>query len=148
MPSLSRGDPGRHRQGTRQTPPHTGGKRRGRSRSQGARCDHDRHQHSNRRRVSRCAQCGERLHCGGNPRTGDPPKRRTHQPLGPLSPSRRRGKRDPQIDERIDQLEGQVRDLRDNIRKICAKDGDKLEEKRQGKAQNLKDREIIEFLES
>ena len=48
--------------------------------------------------------------------------------------------------ERIDQLEGQVRSLQDNLRTIAAANGSTLREARSGKAQNLKDREILEFL--
>ena len=48
--------------------------------------------------------------------------------------------------ERIDQLEGQVRSLQDNLRTMAAANGSTLREVRSGKAQNLKDREILEFL--
>ena len=48
--------------------------------------------------------------------------------------------------ERIDQLEGQVRNLQDNLRTMAAANGSTLREARSGKAQNLKDREILEFL--
>ena len=48
--------------------------------------------------------------------------------------------------ERIDQLEGQVRSLQDNLRTMAAASGRPLREVRTGKAQNLKDREILEFL--
>ena len=48
--------------------------------------------------------------------------------------------------ERIDQLEGQVRSLQDNLRTMAAASGRPLREVRNGQAQNLKDREILEFL--
>ena len=48
--------------------------------------------------------------------------------------------------ERIDQLEGQVRSLQDNLSTMAAASGNPLHELRSGKAQNLKDREILEFL--
>ncbi|MCB4406961.1 serine O-acetyltransferase [Synechococcus sp. MU1642] len=48
--------------------------------------------------------------------------------------------------ERIDQLEGQVRSLQDNLRTMAAANGSTLSEARSGKAQSLKDREILEFL--
>ena len=48
--------------------------------------------------------------------------------------------------ERIDQLEGQVRSLQDNLRTMAAASGRPLREARNGQAQNLKDREILEFL--
>ena len=48
--------------------------------------------------------------------------------------------------ERIDQLEGQVRSLQDNLRTMAAANGSTLREGSNGKAQNLKDREILEFL--
>ena len=48
--------------------------------------------------------------------------------------------------ERIDQLEGQVRSLQDNLRTMAAASGRPLREVLTGKAQNLKDREILEFL--
>ena len=48
--------------------------------------------------------------------------------------------------ERIDQLEGQVRNLQANLRTMAAAQGSNLNDVRGGKAQNLKDREILEFL--
>ena len=48
--------------------------------------------------------------------------------------------------ERIDQLEGQVRNLQDILRTMAAAQGNNLDDVRGGKAQNLKDREILEFL--
>ena len=48
--------------------------------------------------------------------------------------------------ERIDQLEGQVRNLQDILRTTAAAQGNNLDDLRGGKAQNLKDREILEFL--
>ena len=48
--------------------------------------------------------------------------------------------------ERIDQLEGQVRNLQDILRTMAAAEGNNLDDVRGGKAQNLKDREILEFL--
>ena len=48
--------------------------------------------------------------------------------------------------ERIDQLEGQVRNLQDILRTTAAAQGNNLDDVRGGKAQNLKDREILEFL--
>ncbi len=48
--------------------------------------------------------------------------------------------------ERIDQLEGQVRNLQDNLKTMAASYGSTLHEGSSGKAQNLKDREILEFL--
>ena len=48
--------------------------------------------------------------------------------------------------ERIDQLEGQVRSLQDNLKLMAAASGRSLREMRSGDAQNLKDREILEFL--
>jgi len=48
--------------------------------------------------------------------------------------------------ERIDQLEGQVRSLQDNLRTMADASGRPLREGRNGQAQNLKDREILEFL--
>jgi len=48
--------------------------------------------------------------------------------------------------ERIDQLEGQVRNLQDHLRTMAAAQGNSLDDVRSGTAQNLKDREIIEFL--
>ena len=48
--------------------------------------------------------------------------------------------------ERIDQLEGQVRSLQDNLRTLASANGSTLSEASDGKAQNLKDREILEFL--
>ena len=48
--------------------------------------------------------------------------------------------------ERIDQLEGQVRSLQDNLKLMAAASGRPLREIRSGDAQNLKDREILEFL--
>ena len=48
--------------------------------------------------------------------------------------------------ERSDQLEGQVRSLQDNLRTMAAANGSTLREGSNGKAQNLKDREILEFL--
>ena len=48
--------------------------------------------------------------------------------------------------ERIDQLEGQVRSLQNNLRTLASANGSTLSEAGDGKAQNLKDREILEFL--
>ena len=48
--------------------------------------------------------------------------------------------------ERIDQLEGQVRNLQANLQTMAAAQGSSLDDVRGGKAQNLKDREILEFL--
>lgn len=48
--------------------------------------------------------------------------------------------------ERIDQLEGQVRSLNENLKTMAAATGRPLHEMRSGDAQNLKDREILEFL--
>ena len=48
--------------------------------------------------------------------------------------------------ERIDQLEGQVRTLQDNLRTIATIDGQPVDSKRSGEAQSLKDREILEFI--
>ena len=48
--------------------------------------------------------------------------------------------------ERIDQLEGQVCNLQDILRTMAAAQGNNLDDVRGGKAQNLKDREILEFL--
>ena len=48
--------------------------------------------------------------------------------------------------ERIDQLESQVRSLHDNLKSMAAASGRELQETRSGDAQNLKDREILEFL--
>ena len=48
--------------------------------------------------------------------------------------------------DRIDQLEGQVRGLQDNLRTLASASGRTLSEASDGKAQNLKDREILEFL--
>ena len=48
--------------------------------------------------------------------------------------------------ERIDQLEGQVRNLQDHLRTMAAAQGNSLDDVRSGTAQNLKDREILEFL--
>jgi len=48
--------------------------------------------------------------------------------------------------ERIDQLEGQVRNLQHNLKTMAAESGRPLHEIRGGTAQNLKDREILEFL--
>jgi|TARA_B100000073_G_scaffold322187_1_gene303319 serine O-acetyltransferase len=48
--------------------------------------------------------------------------------------------------ERIDQLEGQVRSLQANLKSMAAANGSTLREVRGGEAQNLKDREILEFL--
>ena len=48
--------------------------------------------------------------------------------------------------ERIDQLESQVRNLQDNLRTMAEDNGRSLGETRSGQAQNLKDREILEFL--
>jgi len=48
--------------------------------------------------------------------------------------------------ERIDQLEGQVRNLQDNLRTMAAAQGSRLDDVQGGNAQNLKDREILEFL--
>ena len=48
--------------------------------------------------------------------------------------------------ERIDQLEGQVRNLQEILRTMAAAEGNNLDDVRGGKAQNLKDREILEFL--
>ena len=48
--------------------------------------------------------------------------------------------------ERIDQLEGQVHNLQDILRTMAAAQGNNLDDVRGGKAQNLKDREILEFL--
>ena len=48
--------------------------------------------------------------------------------------------------ERIDQLEGQVRNLQHNLKTMAAATGRQLHEARSGDAQNLKDREILEFL--
>ena len=48
--------------------------------------------------------------------------------------------------ERIDQLEGQVRNLQHNLKTMAAESGRPLHEIRGGNAQNLKDREILEFL--
>ena len=47
--------------------------------------------------------------------------------------------------ERIDQLEGQVRSLQENLKTVAISSGRSLSEIR-GEAQNLKDREILEFL--
>jgi serine O-acetyltransferase len=46
--------------------------------------------------------------------------------------------------ERIDQLESQVRGLKTCLKAVAA--GQPLQEITPGKAQNLKDREILEFL--
>ena len=48
--------------------------------------------------------------------------------------------------ERIDQLEGQVRSLQDNLRTLASANGSSINKTSDGKAQNLKDREILEFL--
>jgi serine O-acetyltransferase len=48
--------------------------------------------------------------------------------------------------ERIDQLEGQVRSLQDNLRTLASANGSSITKTSDGKAQNLKDREILEFL--
>ena len=48
--------------------------------------------------------------------------------------------------ERIDQLEGQVRNLQDILRTMAAAEGNNLDDVGGGRAQNLKDREILEFL--
>ena len=48
--------------------------------------------------------------------------------------------------ERIDQLESQVRNLQDDLKTMAGDNGRSLGEVRSGKAQNLKDREILEFL--
>ena len=48
--------------------------------------------------------------------------------------------------ERIDQLEGQVRSLQVSLRAMAEDNGSSLSEVRSGQAQNLKDREILEFL--
>ena len=48
--------------------------------------------------------------------------------------------------ERIDQLEGQVRSLQENLKTVAVSSGRSLGEIRSGEAQNLKDREILEFL--
>ena len=48
--------------------------------------------------------------------------------------------------ERIDQLESQVRNLQDNLRSMAEDNGRSLGEVHSGQAQNLKDREILEFL--
>jgi len=48
--------------------------------------------------------------------------------------------------ERIDQLEGQVRNLQANLQTMAAAQGSSLDDVGGGKAQNLKDREILEFL--
>ena len=48
--------------------------------------------------------------------------------------------------ERIDQLEGQVRSLQEGLKTMAKDNGSSLGEIRRGQAQNLKDREILEFL--
>ena len=48
--------------------------------------------------------------------------------------------------DRIDQLEGQVRNLQHNLKTMAAATGRQLHEASSGDAQNLKDREILEFL--
>ena len=48
--------------------------------------------------------------------------------------------------ERIDQLEGQVRSLQEGLRTMANENGSSLGEMHRGQAQNLKDREILEFL--
>ena len=48
--------------------------------------------------------------------------------------------------ERIDQLEGQVRSLQENLITMAAVNGSTLRDTSGGKAQNLKDKEILEFL--
>ena len=48
--------------------------------------------------------------------------------------------------ERIDQLEGQVRSLQEGLITMAKENGSSLGEMRRGQAQNLKDREILEFL--
>ncbi|EAR17275.1 serine O-acetyltransferase [Synechococcus sp. W2B2] len=48
--------------------------------------------------------------------------------------------------ERIDQLEGQVRNLQDHLRAIATIKGEPIIDKRCGEAQSLKDREILEFI--
>ena len=48
--------------------------------------------------------------------------------------------------ERIDQLEGQMRALQDNLRTISTIDGQAIDSQGCGEAQSLKDREILEFI--
>ena len=48
--------------------------------------------------------------------------------------------------ERIDQLEGQVRSLQENLITMAAVNGSTLRDTSGGKAQNLKDKEILEIL--
>jgi len=48
--------------------------------------------------------------------------------------------------KRIDQLEGQVQNLQENMKNMAQGDGRKFRERKGGESQSLKDREIIEYL--